>query len=65
MTSAYPLRLKKLAKTSSRPVVGVVPLDERVVIPSVNRGVPFMIDNKTQPSSKAVFSLAEVHSQAN
>jgi MinD-like ATPase involved in chromosome partitioning or flagellar assembly len=37
----------------------VIPLDERIVIPSVNRGVPFMIDNMTQPCARAVFSLAE------
>jgi Flp pilus assembly CpaE family ATPase len=51
---------EKVGENLKQPVVGVVPLDERVVIPSVNRGVPFMIDNKSQPSSKAVFSLAEV-----
>jgi pilus assembly protein CpaE len=51
---------EKVGENLKQPVVGVVPLDERVVIPSVNRGVPFMIDNKSQPSSKALFSLAEV-----
>ncbi|PKN91475.1 MAG: hypothetical protein CVU44_19145 [Chloroflexi bacterium HGW-Chloroflexi-6] len=50
---------EKVGENLKQPVVGVIPLDERVVIPSVNRGVPFMIDNKSQPSSKAVFSLAE------
>ncbi len=51
---------EKVGENLKQPIVGIVPLDERVVIPSVNRGVPFMIDNKSQPSSKAVFSLAEV-----
>jgi pilus assembly protein CpaE len=37
----------------------VIPLDEKVVIPSVNRGVPFMLDNKSQPVARGVFSLAE------
>jgi pilus assembly protein CpaE len=40
-------------------IAAVIPLDERVVIPSVNRGVPFVIDNKTQPAAKGIFSLAE------
>ena len=40
-------------------LVAVIPLDERVVIPSVNRGVPFVLDNKTQPAAKGIFSLAE------
>lgn len=50
---------EKVGENLKQAIVGVVPLDERVVIPSVNRGIPFMIDNKTQPSARAVFSLAE------
>lgn len=50
---------EKVAENLKQPIVGAIPLDERIVIPSVNRGVPFMIDNKAQPSAKAVFSLAE------
>ena len=37
----------------------VIPFDEKVVIPSVNRGVPFMLDNKSQPVARGIFSLAE------
>jgi pilus assembly protein CpaE len=37
----------------------VIPLDEKTVIPSVNRGVPFMLDNKSQPVARGIFSLAE------
>jgi pilus assembly protein CpaE len=40
-------------------VVAVIPLDERIVVPAVNRGVPFILDNKTQPSSRGILSLAE------
>jgi pilus assembly protein CpaE len=40
-------------------VVAVIPLDERVVIPAVNRGVPFMLDNRSQPVAKGIFALAE------
>ena len=40
-------------------VVAVIPLDERVVVPAVNRGVPFILDNKTQPSARGIMSLAE------
>ena len=36
-----------------------IPLDEKVVITAVNRGVPFMLDNKTQPVGRGIFSLAE------
>lgn len=51
---------EKVSENLKQEVVGVIPLDERIVIPSVNRGVPFMIDNMTQPCARAVFSLAEV-----
>lgn len=49
----------KVSENLKQEIVGVIPLDERIVIPSVNRGVPFMIDNMTQPCARAVFSLAE------
>lgn len=41
-------------------VVATIPLDERVVIPSVNRGVPFIIGNKAQPASRGILTLAEI-----
>jgi len=40
-------------------VVIVLPLDERVVVPSVNRGIPFVLNNKSKPISRAVLELAE------
>ena len=36
-----------------------IPLDEKVVITAVNRGVPFMLDNKAQPVGRGIFALAE------
>jgi pilus assembly protein CpaE len=50
---------EKIGDNLKQPVVSVIPLDERIVIPSVNRGVPFMIDNKTQPIARTIFGLAE------
>ena len=50
---------EKVGENLKQEIAGVIPLDERIVIPSVNRGVPFMIDNMTQPCARAVFSLAE------
>jgi len=40
-------------------ISAVIPLDERVVIPAVNRGVPFMLDNKAQPAGRGVLAVAE------
>ncbi len=50
---------EKISENLKQPVVGVIPLEEAVVIPSVNRGIPFMIDNKTKPVARSVFALAE------
>jgi pilus assembly protein CpaE len=51
---------EKIGENLKQPVEAVIPLDEKIVIPSVNRGVPFVLDNKAQPCAKAVFSLAEI-----
>lgn len=37
-----------------------IPFDEKVAITAVNRGIPFMLDNKAQPIGKGILSLAEV-----
>jgi pilus assembly protein CpaE len=50
---------EKIGENLKLQVAAVIPLDERVVIPSVNRGVPFVIDNKAQPAAKGIFLLAE------
>jgi len=49
---------EKVAENLKQAVGGVIPLDERTVIPAVNRGIPFMIDNKVQPCARAVLDLA-------
>ena len=38
----------------------ILPIDERTVVPSVNRGVPFILNNKSRPISRAIMELAEV-----
>ncbi len=50
---------EKVGENLKQEVMAIIPLDERSVIPSVNRGVPFVIDNKTQPAARGVFMLAE------
>jgi pilus assembly protein CpaE len=50
---------ERVGENLKQEVVAVLPLEERVVIPAVNRGVPFMIDNRTQPIARGIFSLAE------
>jgi pilus assembly protein CpaE len=50
---------ERVGENLKQDILAVIPLDERVVIPAVNRGVPFMLDNKNQPVSRGVFVLAE------
>lgn len=50
---------ERVGENLKQEIMAVVPLDERVVIPAVNRGVPFMLDNKAQPVGRGVYALAE------
>jgi len=50
---------EKVSENLKQEVAVVIPLDERVVIPAVNKGVPFVLDNKAQPSARGIFALAE------
>jgi pilus assembly protein CpaE len=50
----------KIGESFKHPISAVLPLEERVVIPSINRGRPFMLDDKSRPISRAMLSLAEV-----
>lgn len=50
---------ERIAENLKQKISAVIPLDERVVIPAVNRGVPFMLDNRAQPVAKGIFGLAE------
>jgi pilus assembly protein CpaE len=50
---------EKVGENLKQEVLAVIPLDERTVIPAVNRGVPFMLDNKTQPAARGIYILAE------
>lgn len=50
---------ERVSENLKEKISAVIPLDERVVIPAVNRGVPFMIDNRAQPVARGIFGLAE------
>jgi pilus assembly protein CpaE len=43
-----------------QPVALALPLDQRVVVPSVNRGVPFILNDKKRPISRSILDLAEM-----
>ena len=50
---------ERISENLKQEVKAVIPLDERAVIPAVNRGVPFMLDNRSQPAARGILSLAE------
>jgi pilus assembly protein CpaE len=50
----------KVGESFKHPVAATLPLEERVVIPSINRGRPFILDDKSRPITRAMLTLAEV-----
>jgi pilus assembly protein CpaE len=50
---------ERIGESLKQPIVVAIPFEERAVSYSVNRGVPFMIDNRSIPAAKAILSLAE------
>jgi pilus assembly protein CpaE len=54
-----PITPQRIGENFKQEVGAVIPADERFVLPSVNKGVPFIMGNKTHPVSRGVFSLAE------
>jgi len=51
---------EKVSENFKHEIVATLPLDERVVVPAVNRGLPFMVNNKSQPISRGILALTEV-----
>ncbi len=51
---------EKVGESFKHEIVAVIPVDERTVIPSVNRGIPFMLGNRSTPLAKSYLTLAEV-----
>ena len=50
---------ERISENLKHEVSAVIPLDEKIAITAVNRGVPFMLDNRAQPIGKGLLSLAE------
>ena len=50
---------ERVAENLKQDVALSIPLDEATATKAVNRGVPFVLDNKNQPASRGVYMLAE------
>ncbi len=51
---------EKVGESFKHEVSVVIPYDDRVVIPSINRGTPFIISDKSKPVSRSILALAEI-----
>jgi pilus assembly protein CpaE len=51
---------ERIGESLRQEILVSIPLEERIVPGSINRGIPFVIDNKTQPVSKSIFELADL-----
>lgn len=50
---------ERIGESLKQPIIGSIPYEDRAISYSVNRGIPFMIDNKGIPAAKAISALAE------
>ncbi len=50
---------ERISENLKQPVRAVIPLDERTVLPAVNRGVPFVLEARSQPATRGILELGE------
>jgi pilus assembly protein CpaE len=50
---------EKVSENFKQQISAVIPLEDRIVVPSVNRGLPFMLGDKSKPVAKAMLTLVE------
>ncbi len=50
---------EKVGESLHQSMAGAIPLDDKIIPFSVNRGIPFVLENRTYPVSRSVINLAE------
>jgi pilus assembly protein CpaE len=50
---------EKVSENLKQEIAAVIPFEERVIV-SVNRGIPFLLGDKSRPLSRSILSLTEV-----
>lgn len=50
----------RVGASLKQPIVAAIPFEEKFVQNSINRGMPFMVDNKTIPVSKSIQQLSDL-----
>ncbi|MEM5774997.1 MAG: response regulator, partial [Anaerolineaceae bacterium] len=51
---------EKVGESLRQEISLAIPFEERIVPISVNKGVPFIVEQKTAPVSRSIFSLADI-----
>jgi pilus assembly protein CpaE len=51
---------ERVSDISKQEVLTAIPLDERLVVPAMDRGVPFLIQNQNDPVSRGIIALAKI-----
>ncbi len=51
---------ERVGASLKQPIVVAIPFEEKVIVNSINRGMPFMVDNKTIPASKSIQQLSDL-----
>lgn len=51
---------EKIGESLKQEINAIIPFEERIVLNSINTGVPFMVDNKAQPIGKSMLVLADI-----
>ena len=50
---------EKVSESFKHEIVGILPFDDRVVPPSINRGVPFILGDKSRPIARSFYELTD------
>jgi pilus assembly protein CpaE len=57
------ISVEKVSESFKHEVVGILPFDDRVVTPSINRGVPFILGDKSRPISRSFSEITDAMRQ--
>jgi len=55
---------ERVGASLKQPVLVAIPFEEKIVTNSINRGMPFMVDNKAIPVSKSIQQLSDLVKKA-
>ena len=51
---------ERVSESLKQQILVAIPFEERIITSAMNRGIPFMVDNKLAPAGKAITSIIEL-----